>query len=194
MGVVVLASGGVDSSVLLKRAHQDPSLGLAGVVFCNYGQPAALREWLALQAILSHLGWTGGVHEVALTTMSAKPMQEVGSAGPRVVPVRNLIMLAHAANYAESIGARGLWYGPTRDYWDSYWDCHPLFLHHAQQAIGPYVRLDAPLAHLWKHQVLAEAADAGLLEHTWSCYEGGEAPCGGCASCGLRARMKACHS
>ena len=40
-----------------------------------------------------------------------------------------------------------------------------------------------------KAEIVALATRLGApLEHTWSCYLGGDAPCGACDSCILRAK------
>ena len=49
--------------------------------------------------------------------------------------------------------------------------------------------VETPIIELSK----AEIAEMGVrlkapIEHTWSCYGGGELPCGQCDSCVLRAR------
>ena len=46
-----------------------------------------------------------------------------------------------------------------------------------------------PLIAMTKAEIVREAVEAGApLEHPWSCYAGGERPCGGCDSCLLRAK------
>lgn len=194
-GVVVLASGGVDSGVLVHRAHTEGRL--SGLVFAHYGQPASLCEWKALQKLRTHLGTSAPVLELQLTTVWAKAMQTgSGEPGPRVVPHRNLIMLSHALNWAECLGAEEVWYGAIRDDWDDYADCRPEFYLPLNQALdsfykfekAPHAQVTAPLAWTRKPEVIAEAAAAGILPLCWSCYaptQGGE-PCGNCNSCKLR--------
>lgn len=194
MSVVVLASGGVDSGVLVHRAHVAGEL--AGLVWCNYGQPAALLEWRALHKLVAHLGIAAPIHEVPLTTVGAKAMQaKTGEAGPRLVPHRNLIMLAHALNWAEAIGASQVHYGAVRDDAPDYPDCRPRFvldLNHTLSAWDPpsltsawHPQVVAPLIYTRKVDVVAEAAALGILPLCWSCYSptGRSEPCGTCNSC-----------
>lgn len=177
-------------------AHR--SGALAGVVWCNYGQPACLQEWRALRGLLKSLGVEAPLHEVPLTTVCAGDMLDAtGEPGPRVVVARNMLMLAHAANWAAHIGASTVWYGATRDDWDHYPDCRPRFieaLNHCLLADG--VQVAAPLNALRKSDILARAVAEGVpVELCWSCYtpkrslQGDVQPCGTCDSC--RARTEA---
>lgn len=183
--VVVLCSGGVDSAVLAHRAHQ--SGRLAALVFCNYGQPASLMEWRAAIALARLLEVR--LHEVPLTTVWAADMVgSHGEPGPRIVPVRNLLMIAHAANYAASIGASTVWLGAIGDDAPLYHDCRPAFARAVGMALdGDGLTLEMPLSHQTKDQVVVEAARLGCLAPAWSCYtprNGG--PCGTCDSCRQR--------
>ena len=71
--VVVLASGGMDSAVLLAMAQRKEILG--AIVFCWYAQPAALQEWKALQKQIKLTHIKAPVYEVPLTTLHASEMQ-----------------------------------------------------------------------------------------------------------------------
>lgn len=83
--------------------------------------------------------------------------------------------------------------------YSGYPDCRPEFY----QAIGETLRLgskigtqygisfriETPIIHKTKAEIVRLALEAGApLEHTWSCYEGGDDPCGRCDSCLLRAK------
>ena len=50
------------------------------------------------------------------------------------------------------------------------------------------MRIEAPIIRMSKAEIVRYAVKLGApLEHTWSCYAGGESPCGVCDSCELRA-------
>lgn len=70
----------------------------------------------------------------------------------------------------------------------SYADCSHDFVKKMNDAIleGTYglVEFWSPLDGMTKAEVVAEGLKLGVpYELTWSCYEGGEKPCGACASC-----------
>jgi 7-cyano-7-deazaguanine synthase len=50
------------------------------------------------------------------------------------------------------------------------------------------MRIEAPIIRMSKEEIVRYGVKLGApLEHTWSCYAGGERPCGACDSCELRA-------
>ncbi|MBA4181262.1 MAG: 7-cyano-7-deazaguanine synthase QueC [Anaerolinea sp.] len=49
------------------------------------------------------------------------------------------------------------------------------------------MRIEAPIIRMSKEEIVRYAVEIGApLQHTWSCYAGGERPCGACDSCALR--------
>ncbi|MDD1652876.1 MAG: 7-cyano-7-deazaguanine synthase, partial [Methanomicrobiales archaeon] len=62
--------------------------------------------------------------------------------------------------------------------YSGYPDCRP-------ESIG----IETPVLHMTKAQIVKLGVELGApLEDTWSCYEGGDVPCGACDSCLLRAK------
>jgi 7-cyano-7-deazaguanine synthase len=140
--------------------------------------------------------------------------QEIGFGIPiTYVPLRNTIFLALSAAFLESevlyaIEVKGfkpesveayLYLAPNAIDYSGYPDCRPEYYEKARQALeygsklwtqyGVRINVETPIIHLSK----AEIAELGVrlrapLEYTWSCYEGGEVPCGACDSCILRAK------
>jgi len=54
---------------------------------------------------------------------------------------------------------------------------------------GIEMRIETPLLRLGKKEIVELGTRLKApLEWTWSCYEGGEVPCGKCDSCLLRAK------
>ena len=52
------------------------------------------------------------------------------------------------------------------------------------EGTGGELRLEAPFVTWSKADIVREGLALGVpYELTWSCYEGGEAPCGRCATC-----------
>ena len=54
---------------------------------------------------------------------------------------------------------------------------------------GGQLRIEAPFVGMSKADVVRTGLSLGVpYQYTWSCYEGGERPCGTCATCIDRAR------
>lgn len=167
--VVVCLSGGLDSTVLAALALREQRLS-ACLVY-RYGQPhleaevAAATEWCKahrITRVLCDIAAPGGHMAVG-----------VGVAGRRIVPGRNLAMLAHAVQYAATNGAGEVWYGATFDDRDGYPDCRPEFVRAVDVAASVYgVKVRAPLIDHGKREIVALARGLGVdIDATWSCYE-----------------------
>jgi 7-cyano-7-deazaguanine synthase len=140
--------------------------------------------------------------------------QEIGFGIPiTYVPLRNTIFLSLSAAYLESqvlhaIEVDGMnpddtraviYLAPNAIDYSGYPDCRPEYYEKMRDALeygsklwtqyGVRIEVETPIIELSK----AEIAGMGTrikapLEYTWSCYQGGDVPCGGCDSCVLRAK------
>lgn len=180
--VVVLLSGGVDSLVCAERMLAAGRL--AGCVFVDYGHPARQREawrafaWAERREVRLHVLHAMGLHLGEMTG-------ERG-ASPQVVPARNAVLLAMAANVAASWGAGYVAIGANESDLADYPDCRPRFLDRMSKALHEAcgVRVVAPLSFSTKPDIMQEAERHGIREgDAWACYGGGPKPCGACASC-----------
>lgn len=129
------------------------------------------------------------------------------------VPLRNTLFMALAAAFLESITLHAIEQGGhdaadleahlfiaanAIDY-SGYPDCRPEYYQALVETLRlgsklgtqyniPF-RVQTPLIEMSKADIVRLAAEVGApLEHTWSCYKGGERPCGVCDSCLLRAK------
>ena len=124
-------------------------------------------------------------------------LMEMGGKGTvdTYVPFRNGLFLSAAAAFALSVGATKVYYGAHADdaAGSAYPDCSEKFAEAMNQAIeegsGGAVKLVAPLITMTKGEVVHAGLSLKAPYHlTWSCYEGGDTPCGECATCIDRAR------
>ncbi|MEX1323214.1 MAG: 7-cyano-7-deazaguanine synthase, partial [Synechococcaceae cyanobacterium] len=112
------------------------------------------------------------------------------------VPGRNTVFIALGLSLAEARGAERLVLGVNAVDYSGYPDCRPDYLATFQQLAdlatragreGRGARLWAPLVEWSKTGIVSEALRLGVpIERTWSCYSGGERPCGVCDSCRIR--------
>ncbi len=145
---------------------------------------------------------------------SGRSSKEIGHGVPiTYVPMRNTIFLSLAVAYLEScvlyaieverVGASdvdaSVYMAPNALDYSGYPDCRPEFYENVKQTLAfgsklwtEYrvpIRVETPIIHLSKAEIAALGTSLNApLEHTWSCYKGGEFPCGVCDSCILRAR------
>jgi 7-cyano-7-deazaguanine synthase len=98
----------------------------------------------------------------------------------------------------ETLQAR-VYLAPNAIDYSGYPDCRPEFFDRMQESLGYGSKLwtqyrvpleiHTPIIELSKAEIVRWATELEApLELTWSCYQGGDAPCGGCDSCVLRAR------
>jgi 7-cyano-7-deazaguanine synthase len=202
---IILLSGGLDSSTVAAQAIADGYEAIA--LSFRYGQTHE-REILAARQIAAHLNiqehfvvdvnlaqWGGS----ALTDQDiAIPISGIQSGEIPVtyVPGRNTVFIAIALSLAESKGAEAIYLGINAIDYSGYPDCRPEYLAAFQNLAnfsskvaveGNAPKLVAPLVMDSKADIVRRAERLGVpIALTWSCYQGGEVPCGVCDSCRIR--------
>ena len=111
------------------------------------------------------------------------------------MPFRNGLFLSCAASIALSRDCGVIYYGAHSDdaAGNAYPDCSDAFNRAMGEAIwlgsGNQLKIEAPFVAWTKADVVKKGLELGVpYELTWSCYEGGEKPCGKCATCMDRAK------
>ena len=204
---VVLLSGGLDSATCAAQAIADGYEVIA--LSFDYGQ-CHDRELESAIAIVEELGisshqiisvnlaqWGGS--SLTDKTMSiptdgvALQSQEIPST---YVPGRNTVFIAIALSLAEAQQATAIYLGINAVDYSGYPDCRPEYLSAFQHLAtlsskagleGNAPELIAPLVYDSKVDIVRRALRLGVpIAKTWSCYQGGERPCGVCDSCRIR--------
>lgn len=204
MKAVVLLSGGLDSTTVAYLAARS-GYDLYALTI-RYGQRHE-RELDAARAVCRELNVREhrivsldlGNWGSSLTGDGPLPVDGEDSGIPSTwVPMRNLIFLGIASGYAEVVQADAIYIGVSQVDYSGYPDCRAEFLAAYQRAAdlaskqfveeGKSIPVVAPLLHLSKAGTIRLGQSLGVdYDLTWSCYEGGETPCGVCDSCRIRA-------
>jgi len=205
---LVLCSGGADSSTLLAKAVADHGADNVFALAVSYGQKHS-RELRSARAIADHYGVelrlldVGAIfadstcsllaHSDAAVPQGTYDEQQRDSEGGPVstyVPFRNGLFLSCAASMALSLECSVLYYGAHHDdvAGEAYPDCSLAFVEAMDRAIrlgtADELRVEAPFVSWSKADIVALGLSLGVpYELTWSCYEGGDTPCGTCATC-----------
>jgi 7-cyano-7-deazaguanine synthase len=208
MKALVLFSGGVDSSTCLGIAVQKYGAEEVLALSVYYGQKHS-KELEAAEKIAAHYGVKLRSLDLALIFADSDcsllcssdkeiPKQSYaeqlsttnGSPVSTYVPFRNGLFLSSAASIALSNGCEVIYYGAHSDdaAGNAYPDCSSDFNDAINQAIflgsGNQLRVEAPFIGMTKAQVVKKGLEIGVpYELTWSCYEGGDVPCGKCGTC-----------
>lgn len=193
---IVILSGGMDSVTLLHDYAEEVRLAIT----FDYGSNHAKNE---IKWAKYHCELLGIPHKVIpmnfikddfksslLEGAEAIPTEEYDTENLKstVVPFRNGIMIAIAAGYAETLGVSTVMLANHAGDHAIYPDCTPQFIDAMNDAIlaGTFnnVRLYAPYTTLTKSDIVAIGIKLGIdYDTTWSCYKGGDEPCGECATC-----------
>ncbi len=209
MKAVVLASGGLDSTISAAIAQRDGAR--VYLLTVSYGQRHVIEVERARQ-VARALGAAGHlVLEVdlrqiggsALTTNQPVP-KDRSQAERRegipatYVPARNTIFLSLALAYAEVLEASLIYLGANVLDYSGYPDCRPDYLRAFEQlarlgtragVMGKGIEIRAPLLQMTKAEIIRVGALLKVPFHlTHSCYDpavDGTA-CGRCDSCRIR--------
>ncbi len=208
MKAVVLLSGGLDSAVALYLAKSQ--FDEVHALSFNYGQrhetelnhAKAIAQKAGVEAhkiVTLNLGDFGG------SSLTDKSMDVEDGDVTRTdipvtyVPARNMVFLSIAASYAESIEAQNIFIGVSQVDYSGYVDCRQEFIDAMEQAINKGtvmgaannkpIKIHAPFVNKTKAEEIKLGMQLGVdFGLTWSCYRGGDKPCGTCDSCLLRAK------
>ena len=202
---IALLSGGLDSATAAALAIEagDRVIGLS----FDYGQrhrreltaaatvaaALALEEHLVIQVNLAL--WGGSALTDSRIPVPVDGPQDDGIP-PTYVPGRNTVFIALGLSLAEARGAERLVLGVNAVDYSGYPDCRPDYLEAFQGLAdlatkagreGHGARLWAPLISWSKTEIVRQALRLGVpIADTWSCYSGGDQPCGRCDSCRIR--------
>ncbi len=205
-GHLVVLSGGLDSTVCMALATDETGTAPLALTF-DYGQrhrteldrAAGVAGHYRTEHLVVHLdtsAWGGS----ALTD-GAIDVPIAGSTDgipATYVPARNSIFLAVALGVAEARDLDAVWIGVNAIDYSGYPDCRPEFIEafrgvaatgQRRGVEGDPIALCTPLIDRTKEQIVQLGIEHDAPLHlTWSCYRGGDAPCGTCDACVLRAQ------
>ncbi len=210
--MIVLLSGGLDSMVCAGLAREAGARIVALTIDYNQRHRVELEsaariaeyvgvaEHIVLPLDLRRFGGSALTADIDVPK-DGVPEVEGGADVPiTYVPARNLIFLSLTLGLAEARAAQDIVIGVNALDYSGYPDCRPEFIQGFEKLAalatrdgdqGVEFRIHAPLQHMTKADIAAEAArlgmDAGM---SWSCYD--PTPeglhCGSCDSCRLRSK------
>jgi len=210
---VVLLSGGLDSAANLSLCREQDHPVLA--ITADYGQRAARAEFRASIELCKYyevphqaveLKWLGQLGGSSLTdfsqpvpSLAVEQLYEDGvtanTAKSVWVPNRNGVLINVAAAYAERIGAERVIVGFNVEEAATFSDNSNDFLQRANSALelstANKVKVFSYTVAWDKKRIVQELRKLSRpfpFELVWSCYLGGEKPCGICESCRRMAR------
>jgi len=174
--IIHMLSGGLDSVTLLHHMH-DQGHKIHCLPF-DYGQQHKQELlWATDHCRKLDVPWT----TVTLPKLGGLTDESW------IVPNRNAIMLSIAVNYAIRAGADTVTIGCNRDDEATFPDCRMAFLEMFNKTLLTaeiQVEVSAPFLTWPKSRIARLASDMGIKAHDfWSCYRGGEKPCGNCPAC-----------
>lgn len=197
--VVLIYSGGMDSTVVLYQLVKDYGAKNVKAISFNYQSKHNDQEFLRAKATCEKLNVSHARIDLSavaehLTSDLLKSGGEIpeghyaeSNMKKTVVPFRNGIMLSIACGIAESWGAGEVVIGNHAGDHAIYPDCRATFISAMNEAMayGTYanVNIFSPFVRYTKADIARIGDDLGVdWELTYSCYVGGEIPCGRCST------------
>jgi len=213
MKALVLTSGGVDSATCLALAVKEYGSEEVLALAVFYGQKhkkeleysQKIAEYYHVKFQVLDLSVIFADSDCSLLAQNADTeipkisyadqlAETDGKPVSTYVPFRNGLFLSSAASIALSHGCEVIYYGAHSDdaAGNAYPDCSDDFNNAMNQAIylgsGKQLKIHAPFVRMTKADVVRTGLNLKVpYELTWSCYEGGEIPCGICGTCRDRA-------
>ncbi len=219
MKALVLSSGGVDSTTALGLAVSRYGRENVIALSISYGQKhdkeiqaaVDVARYYGVEQLFLDLTKIFQYSNCSLLQQSTEEIPEesygeqiekTGGEKPvsTYVPFRNGLFLSSAASIALSKDCQVIFYGAHADdaAGAAYPDCSPVFNQAMGQAIwegsGRQLKIEAPFVNKNKAEIVKMGLELKVpYELTWSCYEGGEVPCGRCGTCIDRAQAFAAN-
>ncbi len=219
MRALVLSSGGVDSTTALGLAVSKYGAENVTSLSISYGQKhdkeieasKKVAAYYGVEQLFLDLSLIFQYSNSSLLKQSTEEIPEESyeeqikkTKGEKpvstYVPFRNGLFLSSAASIALSKDCSLIYYGAHADdaagfaYPDCSSDFHAAMNQAVYEGSGHQLKIEAPFVKLNKAEVVKMGLELGVpYELTWSCYEGGEKPCGKCGTCLDRAKAFAAN-
>ena len=214
MKALVLFSGGIDSTTCLGLAISKYGKENVIALSITYGQKHT-KEIEAANAIVQYYGiekidldlslifrfsdcslLKGSDEDIPHESYAQQLEKTNGSPVSTYVPFRNGLFISSAAAIALSRKCSVIYYGAHADdaAGNAYPDCSSVFNNAMNdgciyEGSGKQLKIEAPFVNMTKADVVKLGLELKVpYELTWSCYEGGDKPCGQCGTCIDRAK------
>lgn len=193
MRVLLLFSGGMDSTVLLYSALSQEKT--VRCLLVDYGQSHKVELDKAKETC-ENLGV--GYSRVQCTPLpeggitTGKQSREFKDLPHSYTPGRNSVLISLAIPEAIHHGCNQIWHGANKDDYSGYPDCRSEFFNRWNDLLVVEFRdkleVRAPLVHKTKAEIVTLSTELGIpLNATHSCYSPiSSEPCGECDACLLR--------
>jgi|ERR1017187_7561979 7-cyano-7-deazaguanine synthase len=174
--IIHLCSGGLDSVVLMwhLRMHHN-----VHCLLIDYGQQHV--QELEFARLHCHRA------KVLYTKIELPAMGGLTQETAWIVPNRNAVFISIAVNYAVTAGADTVTIGCNKGDAEGFPDCRPSFIAAMNSAVkeaGYQVEICAPFLEETKAMIARLGQDMKVpMNETWTCYVGGQKPCGKCPAC-----------
>lgn len=213
MKALVLLSGGLDSATCLALAVKKYGKENVIALSVSYGQKHT-KEIEAAENIADYYGvektdldlslifkfsncslLSSSDEKIPHESYAQQLEKTEGTPVSTYVPFRNGLFLSSAAAIAISRECSVIYYGAHSDdaAGSAYPDCSEVFNNAMNTAIyegsGKQLKIEAPFVGMTKADVVKMGLELSVpYQLTWSCYEGGDKPCGKCGTCIDRAK------
>lgn len=208
MKCLVLASGGLDSTVALAKAVKEYGYENVVALSISYGQKhdreikASIdvcnyykveHKFLDLTKIFEYSNCSllkNSNQDIPEEAYDKQLEKTNGTPVSTYVPFRNGLFLSSAASIALSLGCNIIYYGAHKDdaAGNAYPDCSIDFTNSMADAIylgsGNQLKLVGPFVNMSKKDIVKLGHELNVpFELTWSCYLGHDVACGKCGTC-----------
>lgn len=206
---IVLLSGGLDSTTALYLAKDKGFDEIYAITFLygqkhnkeleyakNTAKKAGVLEHKIVNLMLNQWGDCSLTNDKIDIHDGQIDNEEIPAT---YVPARNMVFLSVAASYADALGIADIFIGVSEVDYSGYIDCREEFIKSMEDTINlgtelgvvkkQHITIHAPFMHMTKTEEIQLGVKLNVnYAYTWSCYKGGEKPCGVCDSCLLRAK------
>ncbi len=195
--IIVLFSGGLDSTVLLYDVLKCVPHSNITALYIKYGSKHMNKELASATSIASSVNVDLKIVDMTQVFCNFKSgllNEKLSSVNDSVVPFRNMLLITTAAGlYTNQAQSKDLYIAIGAHHSDEggYRDCREDFFKSLENTLNlgkpfeiPNIYIYYPFINKTKTDVIKYGFDLHIpFSKTWSCYLGGDEPCGICPSC-----------
>lgn len=190
---VLLASGGMDSTVLAYKLYRENKN--IELLFIDYGQHCSLKEYETLKIVIPpslrnkiRVIKIGDIYQESKSRMiiEANLWEDTVVAEDLYLPYRNLLFLSIASAYAQSKGIKNVYSAFINSNHAKEIDCSMEFFNKLESLLKDYgsIQIKMPFREMTKTEVAKLGKELKVpIEITYSCQVNANNPCGACPNC-----------